>query len=144
MQLLAPLTCAHSVKCVRIFVADTGEWTELTDGGLPAVRISAPDLARARRIRAGVDGDVAVILDVRVAVGADFRSARRALQVATDDANVRYVGTVLGLAGLIADIGAAGVADGVTLVAAAAGQDLRAVGVDVLRQLALRSQARAS
>jgi hypothetical protein len=129
---------------VRIFMADTGDWTELTDGAEPAVRISAPDLARARRIRAGVEGDVAVILDVKVAVGPDFRSARRALQVATDDADVRYVGTVLGLAGLVADIEAAGVADGVTLVAAAPGQDLRAVGVDVLRLLALRSQARAS
>ncbi|WP_234792050.1 hypothetical protein [Mycolicibacterium brisbanense] len=129
---------------MRIFVADTDDWTELTDGDEPVVRISAPDLARARRIRAGVDGDVAVILDVTVAVGADFRSARRALQVATDDSNVRYVGTVLGLAGLIADIEAAGVADGVTLVAAAPGQDLRAVGVDVQRLLASRSQARAS
>ncbi|MCV7159293.1 hypothetical protein H7J55_17640 [Mycolicibacterium brisbanense] len=125
-------------------MADTDDWTELTDGDEPVVRISAPDLARARRIRAGVDGDVAVILDVTVAVGADFRSARRALQVATDDSNVRYVGTVLGLAGLIADIEAAGVADGVTLVAAAPGQDLRAVGVDVQRLLASRSQARAS
>jgi hypothetical protein len=129
---------------VRIFVADADDWTELTDGGEPVVRITAPDLARARRIRAGVDGDVAVILDVTVAVGADFRSARRALQVATDDANVRYVGTVLGLAGLVADIEAAGVADGVTLVAAAPGQDLRAVGVDVQRLLTSRSQARAS
>ncbi|ORA22538.1 hypothetical protein BST13_36310 [Mycobacterium aquaticum] len=125
-------------------MADADEWTELTDGSEPVVRITAPDLARARRIRAGVDGDVAVILDITVAVGADFRSARRALQVATDDANVRYVGTVLGLAGLIADIEAAGVADGVTLVAAAPGQDLRAVGVDVQRLLTSRSQARAS
>ena len=125
-------------------MADTSDWTELTDGAEPAVRISAPDLARARRIRAGVEGDVAAILDVKVAVGPDFRSARRALHVATDDADVRYVGTVLGLAGLIADIEAAGVADGVTLVAAAPGQDLRDVGVDVLRLLALRSQARAS
>jgi hypothetical protein len=129
---------------VRIFVADTDDWTELTDGGGPAIRISAPDLARARRIRAGIDGDEAVILDVTVAVGADFRSARRALQVASDDANVRYVGTLLGLAGLIADIEAAGVADGVTLLAAAPDQDLRAVGVDVRRLLALRSAARAS
>lgn len=134
----------RSVVRVRIFVADTDDWTELTDGGERAVRISAPDLARARRIRAGVGRDVAVILDVTVAVGADFRSARRALQVATDDANVRYVGTVLGLAGLIADIEAAGVADGVTLVPAAPDQDLWAVGVDVQRLLALRSRARAS
>ncbi|MEE6170101.1 MULTISPECIES: hypothetical protein [unclassified Mycolicibacterium] len=129
---------------MRIFVADADDWTELTDGAEPVVRISAPDLARARRIRAGVDGDVAVILDVTVAVGADFRAARRALQVATDDSNVRYVGTVLGLAGLIADIEAAGVADGVTLVAAAPGQDLRAVGLDVQRLLTSRAQARAS
>ena len=68
---------------MRLFVADNpnGDWTELTDGTERAVRVAAPDLAQARRvrarIRAGAD-DVAVILDVTVAVAADFRSARRA------------------------------------------------------------------
>lgn len=127
---------------VRLFLADTESWTELTENGGPAVRISAPDLAQARRLRARIEDDSAVILDITVAVAADYRSAR--LQVAGNDVNVRYVGTILGLAGLIADIDAAGVADGVTLIPAAPGQDLRAVGVDVLRLLAVRSQARAS
>ncbi|MGZ5390785.1 MAG: hypothetical protein ACXWD3_02765 [Mycobacterium sp.] len=87
-----------------------GHWNELTHGAEPAV-----------------------ILDVTVAVAADFRSARRELESID---GVRYAGTVDGLAELIADIEAAGVADGVTLVAASPGQDLPAVGLDVLHWLA--------
>ncbi|WP_193046655.1 hypothetical protein [Mycolicibacterium baixiangningiae] len=132
------------MTAVRLFVADRGVWDELTDGDRVAVRVSAPDLQQARRararIRAGND-DVAVILDVTVAVGADFRSARSALQPgAEDDQTVRYTGTLDGLAGLIADIEAADVADGVTLLAAGPRQDLRALGRDVLARLALRGQ----
>ena len=121
-----------------------GRWSELTDGAEPAVRVAAEDLSQARRARARIragSGEVAVILDVTVAVAADFRSARRELESIV---GVRYAGTVDGLAGLIADIEAAGVADGVTLVAASPGQDLPAVGLDVLHWLALRDQARAS
>jgi hypothetical protein len=130
---------------VRLFVADdaTGEWTELTRGSGPAVRIAAADLARARRARAQLkaDDDVAVILDVAVAVGPDFRAAQRDVEAV---AGVRYAGTVIGLAGLIADIEAAGVADGVTLVPASKQLDLRAVGADVLDLLAARPHRRAS
>ena len=134
------------MAAVRLFVADDagGHWSELTDGAEPAVRVVADDLAQARRIRARIraeSDDVAVILDVTVAVAADFRSARRELESID---GVRYAGTVDGLAGLIADIEAAGVADGVTLVAASPGQDLPAVGLDVLHWLALRDQAKAS
>ncbi|MCV7202952.1 hypothetical protein H7J71_13155 [Mycolicibacterium peregrinum] len=136
---------------VRIFVADAEAWTELTDGGSPTARISAPDLAQARRIRSGLkseDDDVSVILDVTVAVarefGAAYRSARGWLELAGPEAQVRYIGTVDGLAGLIADIEAAEVADGVTLIPAGPDQDPRVLGEDVLRRLDLRSQARAS
>ena len=131
---------------VRLFVTDDidGQWSELTDGGEAAVRVAAEDLSQARRtrsrIRAGSD-DVAVILDVTVAVADDFRSARRELDSAD---GVHYAGTVDGLAGLIADIETAGVADGVTLIAASPPQDLRAVGLDVLDWLAIRGQAKAS
>lgn len=125
-------------------MADAETWNELTDDARPTVRLSASDLAQARRLRARIDDGVAVILDVTVAVAADYRSARRTLEVAGSEPTVRYVGTVDGLAGLIADIESAGVADGVTLVPATAGQDVRALGGDVLRRLALRSAARAS
>ena len=132
-------------------MADAESWTELTDGDEPTARISAPDLAKARRIRSGLkseDESVSVILDVTVAVAREFSSAYRAarcsLTVAGPEAQVRYIGTVDGLAGLIADIEAAEVADGVTLIPAAAGQDPRGLGVDVLRRLEARSQARAS
>jgi hypothetical protein len=134
------------VAAVRLFVADDidGQWSELTDGAQPAVRVSAEDLSHARRtrtrIRAGGE-DIAVILDVTVALADDFRSARRELD-STD--GVHYVGTVDGLAGLIADIETAGVADGVTLIAASPRHDLRAVGLDVLDWLAVRGQSKAS
>ena len=134
------------MTAVRLFVADgiDGQWSELTDGAEPAVRVSAEDLSQARRtrtrIRAGSD-DIAVILDVTVAVADDFRSARSELDSMD---GVHYAGTVDGLAGLIADIETAGVADGVTLIAASPRQDLRAVGLDVLDWLAVRGQAKAS
>lgn len=84
---------------------------------------------------------MAVILDLTVAVASDFRTAQEALAPVD---GVRYAGTVDGLAGLIADIETAGVADGVTLIAVSPRQDLRALGHDVLRRLASRVQPRAS
>jgi hypothetical protein len=131
---------------VRLFVADApgGDWSELTDGDQPTVRVAAPDLQQARRARARIlarGQDVAVILDVTVAVAADFRSARSVLD---HSESVRYAGTVDGLAGLVSDIGRAGVADGVTLIPASPRQDLRDLGRDLLRRLASRDQARAS
>ncbi|WP_184443493.1 hypothetical protein [Mycobacterium sp. AZCC_0083] len=128
---------------VRLFVADEtgGDLTELTSGGGPVVRFTAPDLQRAQRsaarLRAG-GGDVAVILDLAVAVPGDFRAVG-------DDGTVRYAGTVDGLTGLIADIDSADVADGVALIPAAGlpRQDLRRLGHDVLGRLAMRGRASA-
>lgn len=135
---------------LRIFTAGgiDGEWTELTDGGGPAVRVAAPDLNQARRagerVRAAGGADVAVILDVTVVIGRDFRAARMALGPVDTRSVLHHIGTVDTLAGLIADIGAAAVADGVTLIPAAADQDMVALGRDVLDRLATRRRARAS
>ena len=123
------------------------DWSELTDGGLRPVRVAAPDLQQASRIRARVRADqdrVAVILDVTVAIAGDFRSARAALEEVQTEGTLRFAGTVDGLVGLIADIGSAGVADGVTLLSASPRQDLGALGRDVLGRLARRDQPRAS
>ncbi|EJZ10416.1 hypothetical protein [Mycolicibacterium vaccae] len=120
--------------------------SELTDGDQQIVRVAAKDLQAARRVRARIragSDDVAVILDVTVAVAGDFRSAQQALDPA-DEATVHYVGTVDGLAGLISDIASAGVADGVTLIPASPRQDVGTVGRDVLGRLATRDQPRAS
>ncbi|WP_264043981.1 hypothetical protein [Mycolicibacterium hodleri] len=117
------------------------DWSELTAGGEPTVRLAAPDLQRAQRGRARIQsdrGDVEVILDLTVAVASDFRSVRDLAVV--DDGTLRYAGTVDGLAGLIADIEVAGVADGVTLIAASPRVDLRELGRDVLQRLALRGR----
>jgi hypothetical protein len=125
---------------VRIFVADEAgeDASELTSGGRPVVRLTAPDLQRAKRGTASIHADgrgVAVILDVAVAVPGDFRSAAAA-------ETVHYAGTVAGLAGLIADIGSGGVADGVTLIPTTelGPRELRQLGHDVLARLAAREQ----
>lgn len=122
------------------------DWRELTHGisrdGRPAVRLAASDLQRAQRGAARLRADqpgVAVILDLHVTVTADFGAVRDAL-AAGRGATVRYAGTVDGLAGLIADIELAGVADGVTLISEAPRQELRSVGRDVLSRLALRGR----
>jgi len=131
---------------VRLFLAvGRGDWSELTDGDQRTVRVTASDLQQARRARTRIRArgeDVAVILDITVAVAGDFRSARSALGQA--DHTVHYAGTVDGLAGLISDIARADVADGVTLIPASPRQDLRSVGLEVLDWLAIRGQARAS
>jgi hypothetical protein len=132
---------------VRLFVADapSGDWSELTDGDQPTLRVAATDLQQARRARSRIRArgqDVAVILDITVAVAGDFRSARSVLGPA--DHTVHYAGTVDGLAGLISDIDRAGVADGVTLIPAGPRQDVRSLGRDVLHRLASQDQPRAS
>lgn len=132
---------------MRVFVADapSGDWSELTEGDQRTVRVAASDLQQARRARARIRArgeDVAVILDITVAVAGDFRSARSVLGPA--DHTVHYAGTVDGLAGLISDIARADVADGVTLIPSSPRQDLRTLGRDVLHRLALRDQPRAS
>ncbi|MHA3019038.1 hypothetical protein ACXPWS_02075 [Mycobacterium sp. BMJ-28] len=124
---------------MRLFLADDA-WSELTSGAEPAVRVVAADLGQARRARARLRGGperVAVILDIEVAVDGDVRAAFASLDGKT--VGVRYAGTIDGLAGLIADIETAEVADGVTLVAASA-QDLRGLGEDVLRRLTERGR----
>lgn len=133
-----------TVAGVRLFVVDSSgdNWSELTAGEQPTVRLAAPDLQRAQRGRARIRsdrGDVEVILDVTVAVAPDFRSARDSIG-AIDDGTLRYAGTVDGLTGLISDIEAAGVADGVTLIAASPRVDLRSLGTDVLQRLATRGR----
>ncbi|MCW2629666.1 hypothetical protein [Mycobacterium sp.] len=131
---------------MRLFVANApnGDWSELTDGDQRTVRVTASDLQQARRARARIlarGEDVAVILDITVAVAGDFRSARSVLD---HSESVHYAGTIGGLAGLVSDIGRAGVADGVTLINASPRQDLRELGRDVLHRLASRDQPRAS
>jgi hypothetical protein len=130
---------------VRLFVVDSAgdNWNELTAGDDgPTVRLAASDLQRAKRGRAQIRADrddVQVILDVTVAVAPDFRSARESIG-AVDDGTLRYAGTVDGLTGLLYDIEAAGVADGVTLIAASPRTDLRRLARDVLQRLTTRGR----
>jgi hypothetical protein len=120
-------------------VADpTGDnWRELTSGDTTAVRLTAPDLQQARRARGRITDDVAVILDITVAVAADFRSARDAMPD-TDDGTLHYAGTIDGLAGLVADIFMAQVADGVTIIPASPQQDMGKLADAALDRIARR------
>ena len=111
---------------LRVFIAETGgAWTELTAGACPVVRLSAPDLQEAARRRRRLPSDVAVVLDLAVSVADDPRAALAAISDHGDADGVRYAGTLDGLAGLVADLYVAGVADGVTLIPVGPDDDLR-------------------
>lgn len=129
-------------RTLRVFVADA-DWTELTAGEQPAVRFSAPDLQQAQRVRRRLAG--AAVVDLTVVVDDDFRSAQRRLADVESDAadSLAYAGTLDGLAGLIADIYLAGVADGVTLISAAPQQDARSLGEAALERVAARLRSAA-
>lgn len=117
--------------------ASGDNWSELTSGEAAAVRLAAPDLQQARRARGRITDDVAVILDITVAVAEDFRSARDAMPVG-DDGTLHYAGTIDGLAGLVADIFMADVADGVTFIPSSPEQDIGELGGAALNRIALR------
>ena len=119
-----------------MFITDSvGRWTELTEGGRPVVRLSAPDLQEARRRRRRLPADVPVVLDVAVALAEDSRTALTAISGHADDSTVQYAGTVDGLAGLVADLYVAGVADGVTLIPVTPDEDVREYADDALSRV---------
>jgi hypothetical protein len=99
------------------------------------VRLSAPDLQEARRRRRRLPADVPVVLDVAIAVADDSRTALSAISDLADDSTVQYAGTVEGLAGLLADLYVAGVADGVTLIPITPDGDVRAHAQDALARV---------
>ncbi|WP_156749790.1 hypothetical protein [Mycobacterium sp. E1747] len=112
----------------------TANWTIVSDpiASSPSmVRIQAIDLREAQRKTAKTRAEVAarggdatsvmVLVDVDVMIASDPRTAHTEWSRLAGDTNhptdsLVYVGTAKGLAGLIADIHAAQVADGVTLV----------------------------
>jgi alkanesulfonate monooxygenase SsuD/methylene tetrahydromethanopterin reductase-like flavin-dependent oxidoreductase (luciferase family) len=109
----------------------------LWDTDVSAERVRAGDLgdvwrksARLRRDRPGVD----IVADIDVVIATDARTARSltgATAVDSAEDTMLYVGTPSGLAGLIADIHALGIADGVVLIPKAAG------AVDLIRDAVL-------
>lgn len=130
---------------LRVFITDTdGAWTELTSGERPVVRLSAPDLQEAARRRRRLPADVAVVLDLAVSVDDDPRVAMAAISEHDGDPGVRYAGTVDGLAGLVADLYVAGVADGVTLIPIEPDEDLRPSARAALSRIQDRLRIRAA
>ncbi len=136
---------SRSDSACRVFVSDTpdAEWSELTDGGRPAVRLRARDLQHAQRAARRIHDteSVAVVLDITVLIADDHRAAYQRLdELEPADGSVHYAGTVDGLAGLVADIYTAGVADGVNLISAAPDGDVRTVAEQTVQRLRLRSR----
>ena len=91
------------------------------------VFIRADDLGQAQSMRTrirrelGIEGEatsVAVVLELETHIADDARTARKELASSSTGATktVRYVGTSSGLAGLVADIEAASVADAVLII----------------------------
>ncbi|MGH3722778.1 MAG: hypothetical protein ACRDUS_01470 [Mycobacterium sp.] len=123
----------------RVFAETPDEWLELTGGSDATERVSAPDLKQAQRLCQTIRGShvesAAVILDVYVHIEADSRMARKHFATVSPPASVSYAGTPEGLAGLLADIYLAGVADGVTLIPVSQSTDIRCVAQRVLALL---------
>ncbi|OSC32273.1 hypothetical protein B8W69_00260 [Mycobacterium vulneris] len=138
-------------------------WVEITADRPPGetVRIAAPDLRAARRETARLRAEahqgrrrtagVAVLVDLE-ALTAEQAGTARAQMMRHDEArgvvhrgeSLRYVGTPAGLAGLIGDIYAADVADGVTLrpLSLATLDSLCATAPPLLRRFGLTLDAR--
>ncbi|CAN5507244.1 hypothetical protein BH11ACT7_BH11ACT7_33390 [soil metagenome] len=115
----------------------------MTSGEQPTTRFAAPDLQQAQRVRRSLPG--VAVLELTVVVADGYRSAQQQLSELGLDTHDRlsYAGTLDGLAGLVADIFVAGVADGVALIPAAPGQDARALGEEIVTRVAARLQTAA-
>jgi hypothetical protein len=111
-------TATHRDRTVVVAVDGTADGSSVRR--LRAVDLSMATAAyRHSRAQGGHGGPV--LLEVEVVLASTAREARvtyRDLALAPRDArsNYLYVGTPAGLSGLVADIGAAGVADGVILI----------------------------
>lgn len=137
---------------LRVFVASprrsANPWLEVTRSTASVTHIRAGTLLEAQRVTKRLHEDerlnrpeeqTAVVLEVEIALDADPGSARRSLArercpMDVHD-NVRFVGTSPGLAGLIADIYVAEVADGVALVPLLPGRHIDSICDDVLAWL---------
>lgn len=134
-----------SITHTRVAIEQGEDWTEITAAGAGEVAcIAASDLREAQQRSAVLHAEApgqAVFLDLEIHIAADARSARK--EFATLDApaprSIRYIGTASGLAGLVADVAAAEVADGVTLTVFAQPDDQFArVRAEVVPLLAAR------
>lgn len=90
------------------------------------VRVRGSDLGEVSRRASAVrrdHPDTDVVVDIEFVIAADVRSAREMVRDLPSPATptMLYVGTPAGLAGLVADIHAIGIADGAVLIPRAAG-----------------------
>jgi alkanesulfonate monooxygenase SsuD/methylene tetrahydromethanopterin reductase-like flavin-dependent oxidoreductase (luciferase family) len=94
----------------------------LWDGDTAAERIRGIDLSDVARKSAGLRRerpDVDVVADIDVVIAAEARTARAMLEADTGEtraSTLLYVGTPSGLASLITDMHALGIADGAVLI----------------------------
>ncbi|MGI9125947.1 MAG: hypothetical protein ACR2JM_14505 [Mycobacterium sp.] len=100
------------------------EWVTPAD----PIRVRGADLGEVARRTSAVrrdHPDADVVVDIEVVIAADARSARAMVPAnlgSPGTPTMLYVGTPAGLAGLIADIHALGIADGAVLIPRKDGQ----------------------
>lgn len=117
-------------------------WVELTESGQsgPIRRLQAPDLGTAQRFTARATDPVFLDLDVELAESvpqayAAFAAAHPGWEPGMRRPTVVHPGTAATLAGLLADIWLARVADGVTLRSAQPGRLAHRVLTDLRPEL---------
>ncbi|TAM72275.1 hypothetical protein [Mycobacterium sp.] len=105
------------------------------------MRVRATDLRHLARQVAAVRSEhpgCDVLADINVAIAGDARSARSALEKRTDlpaDNTLLYVGTPVGLAGLVADLYALHITDGAVLIPLLGRETLELIRNEVVPEL---------
>lgn len=122
---------------------DQGLWT---NGFGELVRIRALDLRELTHKVAEVREDsphAVVVVDIEVMIASDVRAARAAMRELGHESvdTMAYVGTPTGLAGLIMDIYAMGIADGAVLLPVGNGAVLELIRDSVVPELEAVSAA---
>lgn len=97
--------------------ATPSEWMHIRSADLGEAQVMRTRVRRDHLMRGRQTRPPEVILELEVHIAAEARTARKELTAARVGlpASVRYLGTSSGLAGLISDIKAARVADGVLI-----------------------------
>lgn len=124
------------------------DWIQLTASPRAVRRISSPTLIDAQRRASATPDDVFVDVEVLVADTTSraydrYRAARPGWQPGARVPSLVHPGTIDTVAGLLADIAVAGVADGVTLTSpeASLGRLIDLVYVDLAERLRARGVA---
>jgi len=123
--------------------SDNSLWTNGSDNVLRIQAVDLRDLANKAAAAREDSPHAVVVVDIDVMIAQDIRTARAALRDSGYECGDRmvYVGTAAGLAGLVADIHALGIADGAVLVPVAGDGVLELIRDVVVPELTAMSGA---